>query len=44
MESKVQIKNYMENLVANQLESIMKKNNYPCFCDICKADDYCIGS
>lgn len=38
MESKVQIKNYMENLVANQLESIMKKNNYPCFCDICKAD------
>ncbi len=38
MESKVQIKNYMENLVANHLEHIMKNNNCSCFCEVCKAD------
>lgn len=34
----IQIKNYMEDLVSNQLEDIMKKNNCKCFCEKCKAD------
>ena len=38
MESQMQVKNYMEDLVANQLEDIMKKNNCSCFCEKCKAD------
>lgn len=35
---KFKIKNYMEDLVENQLEDIMKENNCSCFCDRCKAD------
>ena len=38
MKIQMQVKNYMEDLVANQLEDIMQKNNCSCFCERCKAD------
>ncbi len=38
MEIQMQVKNYMEDLVVNQLEDIMQKNNCKCFCERCKAD------
>ncbi|WP_317366858.1 late competence development ComFB family protein [uncultured Tyzzerella sp.] len=38
MKDKMQLKNYMEDLVANQLINIMEENNCTCFCEKCKAD------
>lgn len=38
MKNQIQVKNYMEDLVAAQLEDIMKKNECSCFCEKCKAD------
>lgn len=38
MEIQMEVKNYMEDLVSNQLDDIMKKNNCKCFCERCKAD------
>ena len=38
MKSQVQVKNYTEDLVYNNLDDIMKKNSSKCFCERCKAD------
>ncbi len=38
MKNQMEVRNYMENLVANQLEDVMEKNNCSCFCERCKAD------
>lgn len=38
MKIQMQVKNYMEDLVKNQLQDIMEKNNSSCFCERCKAD------
>ncbi len=38
MDKQFKIKNYMEDLVLNQLEDIMKDNNCSCFCERCKLD------
>ncbi|WP_250278089.1 late competence development ComFB family protein [[Clostridium] colinum] len=38
MKTQMEVKNYMEELVCNQLEEVMRKNNCSCFCDRCKAD------
>lgn len=38
MDNHIEVKNYMEDLVSSQLQTIIKKNKGGCFCEKCIAD------